>query len=342
MKQKAIDVEVETMSLLPTVAPKLMLNPTKLKYLCIAPPKWGKTTFFSGCPKCCLLAFEAGYASAECPIVVVTHWDRGYKQRKQGWDEDESGIVYTSAMEVLEELERSNPYQFIIIDTIDQAVKLCSDYHCDLARVQHPSEGGDFGRGWDLLQTGPIRKFYNRITKLGVGVAAITHSKERVDKDKFDKNRFRRETSLPGGVQQFIHAQSDVIMHGFFARRRKGQKERDRYISFDGTNEIMAGTRVRKVFIPNKYIVDSPTRDNLTLPWSQWANFFTNNPMAGEEAEKRFIKLYEGVDDETIDSDVEQTVSETRKSYDQEKVTNPNKNSTNKQTAHATTASHRA
>lgn len=312
-------------TLLPTTAPKLILNPTKLKYLCIAPPKWGKTTLFSGCPNCCLLAFEAGYSSAECPIVVITHWDRSYKERKAGWDEDDAGVVYTSAMEVLDELERNNPYEFIIIDTIDMAVKLCSDYHCDLTRVQHPSEGGDFGRGWDLLQTAPMRKFYNRLTKLGVGVAAITHSKEKIDKDKFNQDRFRRETSLPGAVQQFIHAQSDVIMHGFFARRRKGQHDRDRYVSFDGTNEVMAGTRVRRVYIPNRFIVDPPTRDDLTLPWQQWAGFFANNPEAGQAAEKQFIRLFEGVDDETINFG-EQQETQNKKQHVKEEIANSNSN----------------
>jgi AAA domain len=287
-------------TLLPLKAPKLILNPTKLKYLMIAPPKWGKTTLFSGCPNACLLAFEAGYSSAECPIIVITAWDRGHRERKEGWKEDETGVVYTSAIEVLEELEKNNPYDFLIIDTIDMATKLCADYHCELARVNHPSEGGDFGRGWDLLQTGPIRKFYNRLVKLGVGVAAITHVKEKVETDKFMQDRFRRETSLPSGVQQFIHAQSDVIMHGFFSRRRKGQRERDRYISFDGTNEVMAGTRIRKVYIPNKFIVDPPTRNDLTLPWKQWANFFVNNPSAGELAEKQFTILFEGRDDESL------------------------------------------
>jgi hypothetical protein len=292
--------------LLPTKAPKLILDPSKLRYLVIAPPKWGKTTFFSGVPNACLLAFESGYASADCPIIVVTHWDRPYKERKEGWAEDETGVVYTSAMEVLEELERANPYDFVILDTIDMAVKLCSDYHCDLAKVNHPSEGGDFGRGWDLLQTAPIRRFYNRISKLGCGIAAITHAKEQMSKDRFAKDRFRRETSLPGGVQQFIHAQSDLIMHGFFGRRRKGFKDRDRYISFDGTDEVMAGTRIRQIYIPNKYVVTPPTFDDLTHPWKQWATFFVDSPEAGQRAEKEFIRLFEGVADETIEKTQQQ------------------------------------
>src|SRR5262249_12891683 len=102
------------------------------------------------------------------------------------------------------------------------------------------------------------------------------------------------------GVQKFIHAQSDVIMHGFFARRRKGQRDRDRMISFDGTNEVMAGTRLRKVYVPNKYIGSPPTGENLSVTWQQWASFFTKNPEAGQQAETAFTQLYQGQDDENV------------------------------------------
>ena len=319
-----------TTTLLPTKAPNLIQDPKLMKYLVIAPPKWGKTTFFSGVPNACLLAFEAGYASAECPIVVINAWDRPYSQKKEGWATDEQGVVYTSAMEVLEELEKNNPYDFIVIDTVDMATKLCTDYHCDLARVQHPSEGGDYGRGWDLLQTSPFRKFYNRIVKLGVGVAALTHVKERQETDRFGNDRFRRETSLPTGIQSFIHAQSDCIMHGFFSRRRKGHHDRDRYISFDGTNEVMAGTRLKKVFIPNKYIVDSPTREDLSLPWKQWAKFFSNNPQAGQLAEEQFTKLSEGLDDENLRKN--QTTN-TKTNDNQEKDSSATSSQANRQAA---------
>jgi hypothetical protein len=292
--------------LLPTNPPVIAKDPTKLKYLLIGPPKWGKTTFFTGCPNSILLAFESGFSEAECPVIAVNSWDRSFKKRKAGWEQDEDGVVYTSAMEALEELEANNIYDMIIVDTLNAATKMAADYHCDLARVQHPSDGGEYGRGWDLLQTAPVRRFINRLTKLGSGVALTTHSKERTDKDKFGKDRFRRETSLPGGVQELMVAWSDLIMHGFMSRRRKGKRDRDRYISFDGTNEIIAGTRLRKTFIPANYIVDPPTMQASTAPWEQWANFFADNPTAGQEAEANFNKLYRGKDNENLPDDEEE------------------------------------
>jgi hypothetical protein len=279
----------------------------------------------------CEIAFEAGYSEIDCPKIVINSWDRSYKEKKEGWDIDEDGVVYTSAMELIDELEVNCPYNMVVLDTLDMCAKMASDYHCALAHVDHPSEGGDWGRGWDVLQTRPVRMFYSRLVRLGLGVAAITHSQKKEDEDKFGKKRAKRETSLPGKIQHFAHTQSDVIMHGFFARRRHGQKDRDRYISFDGTDYLMAGARVRKVYLPNKYIVTPPTRTSDSPPWNQWASFFSRNPEAGKEAELEFVRLYKGRQDETVEEDLAETETETdsqtqsKQSYDKEKVSQTNR-----------------
>jgi AAA domain len=276
-------------SLLPTVARTKPVNPRRLKYLLIGPPKFGKTTFFSGCPGVCLLAFEAGYGEVDCPKIVITSWNRSLKERKLGWDQDEDGIMYASGMEVIEEMERYCPYEMVVIDTLDMATKMASDYYCEKANIDHPSMGGDWGRGWEIMQTNPVRRLYNRLLKLGVGVACITHSTEK-EKD----GRVKRETSLPGKIQHYAHTQADCIMHGYTRRLTKGQRDSDRIISFDGSDKLMAGTRIRKVYIPNQYVMTPPTRTDDSPPWRQWENFFTNNPVAGQEAEKQFASLIRG------------------------------------------------
>jgi hypothetical protein len=287
---------------LPEARKPMPVNPLKLKYLMMAPPKFGKTTFFSGIPNSLLVAFEEGYGFVNCAVVCVNAWDQRQIDRGPAED-DETGIVYTSAIELAEALEAYNPYDFIIIDTADMAVKMCADYECKKAGLAHPSDGGDYGKGWDLYQTNPFRRFYNRLVKLGVGVACITHVKEEWRKNKFGVEEFRRETSLPGGIQKFVHQQSDVIINGMLGRRRKGQPDRDRIISFDGTNEIMAGTRIRRVWIPNKYIVDPPTFENDSLPWEQWTNFFRESPNAGQEAQAFYDRTIRGKEDENEQED---------------------------------------
>ena len=270
--------------------------PHKLKYLLMAPPKWGKTSFFM-VPNAVLLAFEEGHADVSCFKIVINGWNIPLRER--GSIEDtETHIKYATALEIIDALEVVCPYDFIVIDTVDAAVKMCSNYECDRNGLKHPSDGGDYGKGFDLYQTDPFRRFYNRLTKLGVGVAAITHVKEEWKKNKYGVEEFRRETSLPGGVQRFVHSQADVIMNGQFRRRRKGMKDRDREISFDGTNEIMAGTRIKSVYLPTKYIAAIPTREHPDAPWTQWVSFFENSPESGEAAEREYKNLIQGKDDE--------------------------------------------
>jgi AAA domain-containing protein len=276
-------------------------KPDRLKYLFLAPPKFGKTTFFSGCPNCLLLAFEEGHMFAQCHKVVINEWAPTTLKDRGPLQDDETGIVYSTALEIIEALEAYNPYRFVVIDTIDMAVKMCTDYECGKGKIQHPSDGGDYGKGYDIYQTQPIRRFYNRFVKLGVGVACTSHIKEEWRKDKYGQELYRRESTLSSSVQRFIHTQSDVIVNGYFGRKkpRKGKQIRDRIISFDGTDEIMAGTRIQRVFIPNKYISSPPTDDDASIPWKQWNSFFTDSPKAGQQAEKEYMEQIKTVDSDS-------------------------------------------
>lgn len=283
----------------PTVIHRGVPIPHKLKYLLMAPPKWGKTSFFAGVPNALLLAFEEGHGDVSCYKVVINSWTVPLKDRGPVTD-DETGIRYASALEMADALEAYCPYSFIIIDTLDAASKMCTDWEIERAGLRHVSDGGDFGKGYDMYQTNPFRKFYNRLVKLGVGVGGTTHVKEEWKKNKYGIEEFRRETSLPGGIQRFVHAQADVIINGEFKRRRKGLHDRDRIISFDGTNEVMAGTRIKSVYLPVNYVPAPPTLENPDASWKQWVSFFEDSPNAGQQAEVEYNQLIHGKDDENI------------------------------------------
>jgi hypothetical protein len=91
---------------------------------------------------------------------------------------------------------------------------------------------------------------------------------------------------------------------------RRGNKDRDRYVSFDGTDEIVAGNRIKpkKAYIPTKYILAPEGKG-----WEQWVGFFENTPEAGKQAEKDFVRLSTGIDDENLtelETDTETYVKE--------------------------------
>lgn len=296
--------------LLPTTATKAVRRPERLKYLMMTEPKWGKTTFFCGVPNALLLAFEEGHAFIEAKKIVIDKWDVGLKVRTQGgsWSVDDDGNTHASAMEVIEALEIECPYDFIIIDTVDMASKMCTDYECEKNGVSHPSDGGDFGKGWAILQTDPFRRFFGRIVKLGVGIGCTTHIAVREDQKT---KAIRRESSLPTGIQKFIHTQADMLINGSFGRKRKGEVERDRVISFDGSNEVLAGSRVRGVHLPKKFILKPPTHTDHSVPWKQWATFFDDPSGAtAKAAEQVYERLIHGRDNESDPAEELATVAE--------------------------------
>lgn len=271
----------EANELLPNTPTKAVTNPKRLKYLAIGQPKWGKTTFFCAVPNSILLAFEEGHAFHETHKILIDAWDRPYSEKKEGWWIDEDGNRHAGFLEAVEAIVASDKFDFVIIDTVDMAAKMCLDYHYEKLGVSHASEAGDYGKGWDLALTQPFRRAVGMLMKAGRGIGFITHS--QVITRKVGKTEIsRHESTLPSQVQRFLHTQADIILHAKFGKHYKDRPERDRVIILDGSDEILAGSRVRGIEMPRRFIVD-PEK-----PWEQWASFFTD-PKAVRQA----VKYYE-------------------------------------------------
>jgi AAA domain len=276
----------EADALLPQQPTKAITNPVRLKYLMIGPPKWGKTTFMCSAPDSILLAFEEGHAFHETYKIIIDCWDRSWSDKKDGWGTDEDGNAHTSFVEAVEAITRGTRFQFVVVDTADMAAKMCLDYHYKKYGVSYASDAGDYGKGWDLCLTQPFRQQIGALMKSGRGIGFVTHT-NIVEKKVGSSTVTRAETTLPSQVQKFLHTQADLILHGFFGKKRKGLAERDRVISLDGTNEILAGSRIRHIHMPKKFIVDP------IHPWEQWADFF-EKPEAANEADEQYRKLVLG------------------------------------------------
>lgn len=283
----------EADAILPQEPTKAITNPVRLKYMIIGPPKWGKTTLMCAAPDSILLAFEEGHAFHETHKIIIDCWDRDWKEKKDGWGKDDDGNLHTSFVEAVEAIVKSSRFQFIVIDTADMAAKMCLDFHYKKYGVSHASEAGDYGKGWDLCLTQPFRLQIGALMKSGRGIGFITHT-NIIEKKIGNTIQARAETTLPSQVQKFLHTQADLILHGFFGKKRKGQLERDRVISLDGTNEILAGSRVRHIHLPKKFIVDPIS------PWEQWTTFFDDEKAAAAADEQYHKLVLGGKEEETV------------------------------------------
>ena len=247
-------------------------RPEGLVYLVVAPPKWGKTTTFCAVPNALLIAFERGFQFQTCPTIFVDCWDaKGFEPYT-----DDDGVNHLTMKMVMEVLQATKKFDFVIFDTADMAAKKCVDYYLNKHGWQHAQDGGDFGKGYDIVQNAPFRQMIGAIMATGRGIALITHSEVKTTAFKKGE-KSKRETSLPGGVHKFLHTQADVIMHGSFGVKQKGNKYRDRIVQTEGDEETLAGNRTRELNIPARFILD-PER-----PWEQWCSFFTD-PAAGDVA----------------------------------------------------------
>lgn len=263
--------------LLPTKQRKTAANPAGLVYLAIGVPKWGKTTFFCDCPDALLIAFERGFQFQKTPTVFIDIW---HDPKFEPYTDD-NDVVHMTMTQLKKSLVASDKYRFLIFDTADMAAKKCSDYHLGKHGWQHAQDGGDFGRGYDIVQNTPFRQMVGDLMATGRGIAFTTH--QQVNTTEFKKGkRAMKETTLPGGVYKFLHTQADIILHGHFGVRQKGNTYRDRIFQTEGDEETLAGNRARDLVLPARYIVD-PAR-----PWAQWTEFFTD-PSKAVEAEEELM-----------------------------------------------------
>jgi hypothetical protein len=178
--------------------------------------------------------------------------------------------------QVMEALTATEKFDFIIFDTADMAARKCVDYHLHKNGWQHAQDGGDYGKGYDIVQNTPFRHMIGAIMATGRGIGFITHSE--IKTTAFAKgNKSKKETSLPGGIHKFLHTQADIMWHGGFGVRQKGNRYRDRIVQTEGDEETLAGNRTKNVNIPPRFILDPAD------PWGQWCSFFTD-PTAADKA----------------------------------------------------------
>lgn len=297
----------EANDLLPQKATSQAINPNKLNYLVIGPPKWGKTTLLCSIPDALLLAFEQGHAFQVAHKMIVDSWDKKVTEENPAiWVEEDNPDVFHGTMtKIVEVLEASDRFPFIIIDTADMCAKMCLDYHLKKHGWMHAQDGGDYGKGHDIAQNTPFRHMIGRIMRTGRGIGFITHT--QVNTTNLTS---KKETSLPGGVFKFIHTQADVILHGSFGGPKKGQRWRDRILKTEGDESTLAGNRIKGLTIPVSYIVDPED------PWGQWCSFFKDeNAVATAEENFRIAK-----NQQTDEAEAPELEAELEPSPDREQV----------------------
>lgn len=276
--------------LLPSAITKASYIPEKLKYLLIAEPKWGKTSWMTAFPDSLLLAFEPGHSFTSTHKIAIDHWDspRGYAPYEEELPPEQQGPDHhglrhmtleqaTGALEAIPEM-----FKFIIFDTADMMGKMCLDWHLPLNGVKHQSEL-EQGKGYELCLGAPVRRMVQRILATGRGIGFISHA---VIKDaKFASGaKAKKECTLDKQLSKFMVPLVDVILFGSYGIKAAGTKVRPRVLTTEGSEDVLAGARLREIRLPSRFVVDP---DN---SYNQWNGFF-KDPKSADEAEAQYRKM---------------------------------------------------
>ena len=266
--------------------PKQMSLPTKptvalhtieqAKILAVAPPGWGKTEMAMANPDTILIGCEEGHAAVGGYKLIIDAW-----KGSDPWV-DRLGIQHLSFCDAVALLQKEKQrFNMATIDTLDALIKMLLEYTLGKKRVEHATDLGDYGKGWDLAQNTPFREQFNKLIKTGRGIFAITH--EKIQDKTFQKGVVsKRETTLPKGIYDMVFAQFDMVIHGMFGKVRKPNKTRDRLAFSEGSENMLA--KNRGGYLPPAWIVP---RD-IGARWKQLSEFFSSEK-AREKAFKEFL-----------------------------------------------------
>ena len=73
--------------------------------------------------------------------------------------------------------EGKHPFKTIIVDTVDNAYRMCADHVCAKFKIEHESDLG-YGKGWALINN-EFHRVHTKLAFLPYGLFLVSHSVER-------------------------------------------------------------------------------------------------------------------------------------------------------------------
>jgi hypothetical protein len=153
--------------------------------------KSGKSTWCSQADDALFLATEPGLNALEVFQIPIKSWED----------------MLAACAEVA---EGKHKFKTIIIDTIDNAYKMCADFICGKAKVEHESDLA-YGKGYALVHN-EFQRVLNKLAFLPYGLILISHSQTReVDTRTGKINRV--VPTLPDKARKIVVGLVDMILY---------------------------------------------------------------------------------------------------------------------------------
>jgi hypothetical protein len=176
--------------MLPTTKTPPKTSLADLTVLVYGPTKIGKSTWCSRAEGALFLATESGLNNLEVFQAPIANWE----QLLAACGEIAAG---------------NHPFKTIVIDTVDNAFRMCADYVCAKHKVEHESDLA-YGKGYALV-TNEFYRVLNKLALLPYGLFLVSHSTEREFETRTGKVT-RIVPTLPDKARKIVLGMVDMIL----------------------------------------------------------------------------------------------------------------------------------
>jgi hypothetical protein len=177
---------------------------------------------------------------------------------------------------------KDKQFKTVVIDTIDNAYKMCVDYICKKLVIADLSEE-DWGLGWRAARD----EFTAEITKLlhYKGVIFLSHAVEREIKKRDGTKYHKISPTMSGQAKDFLEGIVDIWAYYFY-------EDRKRFLLIEGNDHVGAGHRVEGHFrfTDGTPVVEIPMGTSSKEAHENFIQSFNNQLQKGEDKGKKLVK----------------------------------------------------
>lgn len=177
--------------LLPTQKTPPKPDLADLTVLVYGATKIGKSTWCSHADNAIFLSTEPGLNSLEVFQVPVRSWDE----------------LLTACGEIA---EGNHQFKTVILDTVDNAYRMCAEHVCRKFKVEHESDLG-YGKGFALINN-EFQRVLNKLAFMPYGLYLISHSQETEIETRTGKYN-KTVPTLPEKARKIVLGLVDMILY---------------------------------------------------------------------------------------------------------------------------------
>jgi len=177
--------------ILPTERSQRMTDLAKQTILLYAAPKSGKSTFASHFPSALFLECEPGLNHLEVFKVPTYTWDDFLAA---------CGLV----------AQGNHAFKTVVIDTVDNAFKLCSDHVCKKHGIEYEGDMAH-GKAWALVKN-EWHRVLTRLASLPYGLVLISHAMDKTVETRTGEYT-KTQPSLPDRARGVVLGLVDMILY---------------------------------------------------------------------------------------------------------------------------------